>query len=184
MGGSLHERFSRSEIFELVFNGQFHFISAHPPVEDTYALGIPLSNPTFKTLNPWGIPAWKTWTGEEFQPQKPEPLKNSGWKNLHEHPRNCSLKNLNTQGIPASKILTPEVFQSDYFGTPEDFQSDVCTAELWIPAWVNGYPWRITQCSSTGVVHILNGIAQYSKATVILQHKQICLIISKDLSNI
>ena len=45
---------------------------------------------------PWRIALSKTWTSEELQSQKPEPLKN------------CSLKNQNPWGIAASKTWTPE----------------------------------------------------------------------------
>ena len=53
---------------------------------------LPLMNSSFKNLNPWGIPASKTWTPEEFQLQKPEPLS----------------EEFQPQG---SKTWTPEEFQ-------------------------------------------------------------------------
>ena len=89
---------------------QFYLTSAHLLSRIHVVEEYPLRNSSLKNLNFWRIPAWKTWTLEEFQHKKLEPLRNS------------RLTNMNHWGIPASKILTREEFQSDYFGTPKEFQ--------------------------------------------------------------
>ena len=84
----------------------FYLTSAHPlsriHVLEEYPWRIPASKPeplrnsSLKNLNFWRIPAWKTWTLEEFQHKKLEPLKNS------------SLTNMNHWGIPEKPLLSDE----------------------------------------------------------------------------
>ena len=65
---------------------------------------------------PWRIALSKTWTSEELQSQKPEPLKN------------CSLKNLNPWRIAVSKTRTPEELQPQ---KPEPLR--IPASKTWTP---------------------------------------------------
>ena len=90
---------------------------------------------------PWRIALSKTWTSEELQSQKPEPLKN------------CSLKNLNPWRIAVSKTRTPEELQPQKpeplripvskTWTPEELQSQK-PEPLRNSSLKNLNPWRTT----------------------------------------
>ena len=82
-------------------------------------------------LSSWGV------SREEFQPQKPEPLRNSSlknlnpwgipaWKSLPKPLRNSSIKNLNHWGIPASKTWTCEEFQPQKYRSPRNSSLNCC----------------------------------------------------------